>query len=179
VHDETELADLMRSALAGCDADYRLFLDRVASKVRSLARRKLSGYRGADVEDIVQETLLAVHTKRHTWRTDRPIGPWIAAIARYKVVDEMRRRGSRVEVDIADLADLLAVPETEATATEAMVDRALGALPSGQRSVVSAITIEGRSVRETATLFGMTEVAVRVALHRGLATIRARIGGAL
>lgn len=176
MRDEAEVAALMRRAIEGDDGAYRIVLLRIAALARDLARRKLAG-RPADVEDVVQEVVLAVHAKRHTWRQDRPIGPWIAAIARYKIVDELRRRGSRTEVDIAEFEDVLAAPERE-SAPDGLVERALGRLPSGQRSVVSAVGVEGRSVRETATLLGMTEVAVRVALHRGLAAIRRSIGGA-
>lgn len=176
MRDEAELAALMRKALDGDDRAYREFLERTAAQVRGWVRRKLAG-RPAEVEDVVQEVVLAIHAKRHTWRQERPIGAWIGAIARYKIVDELRRRAPRVEVDIAGLEGILAAPEAEAV-PEGLVDRALVALPPGQRSVVAAVTVEGHSIRETASRLGMTEVAVRVALHRGLAAIRRTIGGA-
>lgn len=177
VRNESELAALLACGLEGDERAYRLFLERVASQVRGLARWSLRSVDASDVEDIVQETLLAVHTKRHTWRRDRPVGPWIGAIARYKMVDALRRRGGRVTIDIDDLADVLPAPPEEETLSQTRIDAALVALPPGQRSVVSALTLEGRSIRETASRLGMTEVAVRVAFHRGLARIRALIGG--
>src|SRR5690606_41131913 len=77
----------MRAALGGDEAAYSDFLHRVAAIVRGSARRKLARTgTGIDAEDIVQETLLAIHLKRHTWRPSEPILPWIFAIARYKFI---------------------------------------------------------------------------------------------
>jgi len=172
---ETRLAGLLRAALGGDEAAYAEFLRLAASLVRPVARRKLGSGSGADPEDIVQETLLAIHLKRHTWRPDAPVLPWVYAIARYKVVDAYRRRGRRVEVDIEDFAETLAAPTSEG-ASEREIGKALDGLAAGQRKVVSAITVEGRSIAETAQALGMKETAVRVALHRGLAAIAARFG---
>jgi RNA polymerase sigma-70 factor (ECF subfamily) len=101
--DDPQLAALLRAAIAGDEASYARFLGSVAQLVRGLVRRKI-GAASMEIEDIVQETLLAIHSKRHTWRPDAPVLPWVRAIARYKVVDTFRRRGHRVEVDIADFA---------------------------------------------------------------------------
>ncbi len=167
--DEAELAGMLRAALAGDERAYAAFLSRVATLVRGATRRNAGS--GVDPEDIVQETLLAIHLKRHTWRSDHPVRPWVFAIARYKLIDAFRRRGRRLEVDIADYADDLAEPEAEQTASPREVERALAVLPAGQRRVVSAISIEGLSIAQAAERFGMNDVAVRVALHRGLAAI--------
>ncbi|MFI0846071.1 sigma-70 family RNA polymerase sigma factor [Mesorhizobium sp. IMUNJ 23232] len=166
--EEAELANLFRAALAGDEKAYAAFLSRVAALVRGFARRRID--HGVEPEDIVQETLLAIHTKRHTWRDDAPVRPWIFAIAKYKIIDAFRRRGRHIEVDIADFAETLAEPERE-SASPREVERALDRLPPGQRQVVSSISVEGRSIAETARAFGMNETAVRVALHRGLAAI--------
>ncbi len=130
---------------------------------------------GVDPEDVVQETLLAIHMKRHTWRNDGPVTPWLYAIARYKLIDAFRRRGHRVEIDISEIAETLAEPEPE-TLSDREIVRVLETLAPGQKSVVAAISVEGRSIRETATSLGMTETAVRVAHHRGLAAIAKRFG---
>lgn len=166
--DEADLARLFRAALSGDEQAYAAFLARVAALVRAVTRRKAGS--GIDTEDVVQETLLAIHLKRHTWRPDAPVRPWIFAIARYKLVDSMRRRGRRVEVDIADYAETLSEP-VEDVASPREIERALGELPPGQRRVVAAVGVEGRSIGEAAAAFGMNETAVRVALHRGLAAI--------
>jgi RNA polymerase sigma-70 factor (ECF subfamily) len=142
--------------------------------VRGFARRRtLQG--GVDPEDIVQETLLAVHVKRHTWRSDAPVKPWLYAIARHKLIDAFRRRGQRVEIDIDAIAETFAEPQPE-SATDQEIDRALETLAPGQRLVVAAVSVDGRSISETARSLGMSETAVRVALHRGLKTIARRFG---
>jgi RNA polymerase sigma-70 factor (ECF subfamily) len=166
--EDIELAGLLRMGLDGDEKAYAAFLSRVARMVRGFVRGKID--HGADPEDVVQETLLAIHLKRHTWRPDGAVLPWVFAIARYKLIDAFRKRGRRLEVDIADFADVLAEPEHE-KATPRDVERALGQLPSGQRQVVTAISVDGHSISETAKALNMNETAVRVALHRGLTAI--------
>ncbi len=102
-----------------------------------LVRRGLSraGANPAETEDVVQDILIAVHLKRHTWDPTRPIGPWISGIARYKIIDNMRRRGFRIELPIEDFAEILPAEEPE-TASQRDVTRSLEALPEGQRNVV-------------------------------------------
>lgn len=171
--DESELARLLRAAIAGDESAYGEFLRRAAGLVRGFARRKVQG--GIDPEDIVQETLLALHMKRHTWRNDAPVMPWLYAIARYKLIDAFRRRGRRVEIEIGEIAETFAEPEPE-TISDREIGRALETLAPGQRSVVTAVSVEGRSISETAKNLGMSEAAVRVALHRGLTAIAKRFG---
>ena len=172
--DEAELSRLLRAAIAGDERAYADFLHRIASVVRGFARRKIV-QGGVDPEDVVQETLLAIHVKRHTWRDDAPVLPWVYAIARFKLIDAFRRRGRRIEIEIDDIAETFAEPEAE-TVSERDINRALDGLPPAQRSVVSAVSVEGRSIGETAAKFGITETAVRVSLHRGLVAIARRFG---
>ena len=172
--EEAELAAFLRAAIGGDEKAYAAFLTRVAARVRIFARRRIT-QGGVDPEDVVQETLLAIHTKRHTWIADAPVLPWVNAIARHKLVDAFRRQGRRMEVDLDDHADSLPQPEAE-TVTSRDVGRALDALTPGQRAVVSAISVEGRSIAETAVRLSMNETAVRVALHRGLKAIASRFG---
>jgi RNA polymerase sigma-70 factor (ECF subfamily) len=171
--DDNELARLMRAAITGDERAYEQLLRQIAGLVRGFARRKVQS--GIDPEDIVQETLLAIHMKRHTWRTDAPVAPWIYAIARHKLIDAFRRRGSRMEIAIGEIAETCADPEPE-TIGQREINRALATLSLGQRSVVAAISVEGHSISETAKRLGMSEPAVRVALHRGLAAIAKRFG---
>ena len=173
--DEVELARLMRAAIAGDEKAYGDFLRRAACLVRNFARRKIV-HGGTDPEDIVQEVLLAIHLKRHTWRQNAPVTPWLYAIANYKIIDAFRRRGRRVEIEIGEIAETFAAPEPE-TISDREIGRALQTLAPGQRSVVAAVSVDGRSISETAASLGMSETAVRVALHRGLTAIARRIGG--
>lgn len=161
-------------AVAGDEKVYGDFLHEAARVIRARARRWSAGS-GIDAEDVVQEALLAVHLKRHTWRSDAPVIPWLHAIARYKFVDAVRRQARRPTVAIDGLEDTLASSETE-SARDWEIGRALEGLAPGQRSVVSAISIEGCSIAETAKRLDMNETAVRVALHRGLAAIARRFG---
>ena len=123
----------------------------------------------------VQETLLAIHIKRHTWRDDTPITPWVLAVARYKLIDAFRRRGRRVEIEIGEIVDTFAAPEPEAV-SEREIRRVLEMLAPGQRSVVAAVSVDGNSINQAARNLGMSETAVRVALHRGLTAIARRFG---
>lgn len=177
---EVDWADLMRSANAGDAAAYRRLLSELTPVLRSAARRALArgGMPAIDSEDVVQETLLAIHLKRHTWDTGAPIGPWVRAIARNKLVDMMRRRGRRTEVLIDDFTDVLAsdTPMPDAAAQSRDVDRHLDGLPARQCAVVRAIAVQGTSITETAQRLDITEGAVRVALHRGLAALAKKFG---
>jgi RNA polymerase sigma-70 factor (ECF subfamily) len=172
--DEAELSGLLRAAIAGDERAYADFLHRIAALVRGFVRRKVV-QGGVDPEDVVQETLLAIHVKRHTWRSDAPVLPWVYAIARFKLIDAFRRRGRRIEVEIDEIAETFAEPETE-TVSERDINRALEGLPPTQRSVVSSISVDGHSIGETAAKLGVSETAVRVSLHRGLAAIAKRFG---
>ena len=121
----------------------------------------------------MQETLLAIHLKRQTWRQDAPVGPWLYAIAAHKLTDAFRRKGRRPEIALPDDFDV-AAEEVQEQASEREIDRALETLAPSQRAVVASISVEGQTIAETAGRLGMTEGAVRVALHRGLAAIARR-----
>lgn len=170
----------MRAALVGDGMAYQTLLAALAPVLRATAQRGCLrvGLTAADAEDVVQETLLAVHLKRQTWQTDLPIGPWIRAIARNKLVDALRRRGRRgIELDVDAMSEVLAAPAPEESTVRQDVARHLDALAPGQRRVVQAIAVEGVSIRETAGRLDMSEGAVRVALHRGLAALALRLRG--
>lgn len=166
----------MREANAGDPAAYRRLLTDLAPVLRAIARRGLARTRlESDIEDVVQETLLAIHLKRHTWDETRPIGPWVRAIAHHKLVDALRRRGFRAEVPVDDLADVLPAPADDPERSVGHAEQYVNALPGRQKSVVRALTLDGATVRETARDLNMSEGAVRVALHRGLAALAAKV----
>jgi RNA polymerase sigma-70 factor, ECF subfamily len=170
---EDEWADQMRAAIAGDAGAYRTVLQSLTIFLRAEARRGFARYgRGtADVEDVVQETLLAIHLKRETWRTDEPIGPWVRAIARNKLIDSMRRGGKRINVPIDDVIDILPAAEPTEHLTQQDAEQILNLLQGRQRDIVESISLKGASIRETAAKFEISEGAVRVALHRGLAAL--------
>ncbi len=174
---EAEWTGLMRRASAGDAAAYERLLKALAPVLRAAARRGLAraGKGDADAEDIVQETLLAIHLKRHTWDESAPLGPWVRAIARNKLIDALRRRGRRIEMPIDDFADLLPDTAGQSSGIVGDVARNLGELPERQRNVVQAIAVEGISISQTAARLSVSEGAVRVALHRGLAAMAIKL----
>jgi RNA polymerase sigma-70 factor (ECF subfamily) len=176
--DRVEWGDLMRAAINGDGAAYNRLLKSLAPSLRAAAQQGLSrvGMSANEAEDVVQETLLAIHLKRDTWNPCRPFSPWVKAIARNKLVDAIRRRGPRKQISIDDFAEIIASEPNEPTPIFGKLDAHLQSLPARQRTVVRAISLEGASIRETAIRFGMSEGAVRVALHRGLASLAAKFG---
>ncbi|MGE0699449.1 MAG: sigma-70 family RNA polymerase sigma factor [Hyphomicrobiaceae bacterium] len=165
-----DLSALMRAANGGNAGAYRQLLDALAPMLRAVARRGLSRFnRGPEeAEDVVQEALLAIHLKRHTWDDAQPLEPWVRAIAHHKLVDMLRRRGftEHVPIEICDTLDQLSLAPTQLDGVECADLLAL--LPERDRAIVQGMAIEGRSAREVGLQLGLAEGAVRVALHRAL-----------
>jgi RNA polymerase sigma-70 factor (ECF subfamily) len=174
---EDEWTGLMRSANAGDEIAYRRLLKAVAPVLRATARRGLvrAGQSADQAEDIVQDILLAVHLKRHTWDENAPFAPWLFAIARNKLIDALRRRGRRIFVNIDDFAEVLPGEAAEDTIAASEVTALLNTLPDGQRDVLQSISVDGLSIKEAALKLAMSEGAVRVALHRGLSNLSSRM----
>lgn len=166
---------LMRAAIGGDSIAYRRLLASLTPVLRRVARGNGArlGLDGGDAEDVVQEVLLAIHLKRQTWDTDRPIVPWIMTITRNKLIDARRRRGNRQSMPIDDLTEALTAEENDDSMDRRDLDRLLGKLGDRQRDLVFSLSVEGRSVQETAARLDMTEGAVRVALHRAIKALAA------
>lgn len=169
-----DLATLMRAGRDGDEAAYRRALQLISDRVRGYVAYgyQAYGYHGEEVEDVVQETLLTVHLKRQTWDETRPLEPWLKAITRNKLVDHLRRKGHRKVVPIDDFAETLAAP-ADPGAELGPRDDLLAPLRERDRAIVESISIEGHSAREVADRLGMSEGAVRVALHRALKSLAA------
>ena len=174
---EDEWADLMRRGNVGDSGAYRQLLKALAPVLRAVTRRGLAraGQPLDQSEDIVQDILLAVHLKRHTWNADALFLPWLFAIARNKLVDALRRRGRRVFVNIDDFKETIASEPVAETVRASEVIVHLKGLPKRQRDVLQSITVESNSIKDTAAKLAMSEGAVRVALHRGLARLAAKL----
>src|ERR1700690_2766539 len=172
---EEKWATMMRAALTGDDVAYRRLLEDIGRAVRAMARGAFSRARvgDADVEDAVQETLLAIHLKRHTWDPEQPLAPWVYAIARHKVVDALRRRGRRKVEPLENFEEFLAAPEAEDPHALSDARKLLETLAPRQRDIVTSISLDGQSISATAKRLSMSEVAVRVALHRALKSLGA------
>lgn len=168
-----EWSDLMRAAMAGDDGAYQYLLADLSRALRITVRRGLGGsaLAGADAEDVVQDVILAIHLKRHTWDQAKPIGPWIMAITRNKLIDAIRRRGRRTEVPIDGFLDVLEASGQEDAIHAYDAAKVLSRLKGKARDIVQAIAIDGASAKEVAERLGMSEIAVRVQLHRSLKSL--------
>ncbi|MDB5501720.1 MAG: polymerase, sigma-24 subunit, subfamily [Tardiphaga sp.] len=174
---DDEWTDLMRSANAGDGVAYHRLLKSVTPVLRAGARRGLAraGQPPDQAEDIVQDILLAVHLKRQTWDTEAPFAPWLFAIARNKLIDALRRRGRRIFVNIDDFAEVIPSEPPAETLPQAEIADHLAGLPPRQRDVLQSIAVQSESIKATASKLSMSEGAVRVALHRGLASLAAKL----
>jgi RNA polymerase sigma-70 factor (ECF subfamily) len=173
---ERRWAAEMRSTQAGCGDAYVRFLTDVAVSFRKFAAADLRrfGIQPQDVEDVLQDILLAIHLKRHTWRPDHPLLPWLRAIIRHKCVDFVRRRRRRGELPIEYFPDIFPAlpPEPDMSAS---VQKVLGDLPRRQRQVIEELALGGTSVADAAIKLKMSRGAVYVAFHRALASLTAKL----
>ncbi len=172
---EQRLRDALLLGLGG-DADaYRRFLRQLGTHLRAFFRRRLFNWPD-DVEDLVQETLMAVHARRETYQPDQPLTAWVHAIARYKLIDLLRSRSVREALHdpLDDELELFAASEQDAGDARRDLGALLASLPERQRVPIEMVKIQGRSVAETAVFTGMSESAVKVGIHRGLKALAAR-----
>lgn len=175
---DRQWADLMRAANRGDTDAYRRLLAALAPALRGFSRRAFgrSGLGADEVEDAVQETLLAVHLKRHTWDEHQPLIPWVKAIARNKVIDALRRKGGSAHVPLDDVSETLADDRAQDAGKAADISNAVSHLKDRERAIVVAMSIEGASARDVAERLAMSEGAVRVALHRALKSLARTLG---
>ena len=173
---EERLRGMLVRGLAGDALAYHEFLKELSAHLRAFLRRRLV-HLPDDVEDLVQESLLAVHNQRHTYDADQPLTAWVHAIAKYKLVDLLRRRASRdlLNVPLDDEIDVFASADTEAAEARRDLGKLLELLPDRQRLPIIHVKLKGLSVVETARLTGMSESAVKVGVHRGLKALAAKI----
>ena len=172
--DEAELRTLMIGGLAGDAASQRALLRALAPVLRAFFARRLNGAEH-DVEDLVQDSLIAIHTRRATYDPGRPFTAWAYAVARYKMIDHFRRRKHDVPLD--DFADILSVGSFEdASGAQMDVDRLLGTLPPKQAAAIRATRIDGLSVAEAAARAGIGESDVKISVHRGLKALEKTLG---
>src|SRR6202049_4622261 len=152
----------MRLAISGDSAAYHRLLKAVAPVLRAGARRGLAraGQPVDQSEDVVQDILLAVHLKRHTWDANAPFAPWLFAIARNKLIDALRRRGRRVFVNIDDFAEIIPSEPAAETSPGSEVAVHLEGLSPRQRDVLQSIAVDSASIKATAAKLSMSEGAV-------------------
>lgn len=175
--DEERLRDQLARGLDGDSASYHAFLSELSAYLRAFLRRRLTRFPD-EVEDLVQETLLAVHNQRHTYLPAQPLTAWLHAIAKYKLIDFLRRgraRRDQFHDTLDDVPELLATAEGEAFEARRDLAKLLETLPPRQSLPIVRVKLQGLSVAETAVELGMSESAVKIGVHRGLKALAAKI----
>ena len=173
---EDRRGELLLCGLAGDASRYRAFLKELSAHLRAFRRERLTRLPD-EVEDLVQETLLAVHNQRHTYDAGQPLAAGVHAIARYKLVDLLRRRAGREALSdpLDDEFAVFAHTDTDAADARRDLGKLLERLPEPQRLPILHMKLEGRSVVEAARLTGMSESAVKVGVHSGLKALATMI----
>lgn len=166
--DKYNLDQLVSDVAAGDAASYRRLLEASATLVRGYVLSKIGGGpMRAEAEDIVQETLLAVHLKYNSYDPSLPYLPWLRTIAHHKLIDSFRRRKINVPLDDV-LNDTIADPTPQNTDAALTLERLLSALPDKQQKIVKLARIDGKSMAEIAADLNITVADVKVTLHRAL-----------
>lgn len=173
---EEKYKALMIASVAGDAGAYRALLHLSANRLRAYFRYRLSG-RDADVEDLVQETLLAVHNKRASYLPSLPYTAWLHAIARYRLIDFLRREGRRPKVPLDDVPDQGIDDDSDAVLAGIDIERLLDGLSAKQAAAIRLTRIDGLSVREAAQRSGQSEPSIKVNVHRGLGRLIAKVNG--
>ncbi len=169
--EEPELHMLMLSGLGGDAAAHTCLLQKVGGHLRGYFRGRLSrlGRGVADAEDLVQETLIALHTRRHTYDSSQLFTPWVQAIARYKLIDYLRRtRASARDVELDEAEDVWTSNSEGGAESTFDLEGLLAHVSPKVRQTIRLVKLEGLSVEETAVHTGMSVSAVKVSVHRGL-----------
>lgn len=164
----------MQRALTGDAGSYRELLTCVTDRLRSYFSRRL-GLDSPEIEDLVQETLLAVHVRRHTYEENRPFTPWLHAIAKYKLVDHYRKKRIDIPISDYDTESIFSAGEIEETSARADVNRLLENLPPQTRDYIRSVKIEGQPISTVSARHHVSDSAVKVAIHRGIKQIADRL----
>ena len=164
IADEQTLSRLMAAAQKGDRRAYATLLDESMRWLERYFRRRIAP---AQIDDLVQDVLLSLHRKLASYDPSRPFLPWLAAIARYRWVDHLRRVYRCDEVSGEGL-DLAVAPEQEVVAARISLERLFEQLPEAQARVIELVKIEGQSIRQAASVSGQSESLVKVNIHRGL-----------
>src|SRR3984893_7673345 len=176
--DETGLKSLMLAGLDGDAASHRALLGQLSGRLRAYYRGKLAriGRGAVEAEDLVQEAVLAIHLKRHTYDPAEPLTPWVHAIARYKLIDFLRRSRTSISDVPIDEADTMMAHDDNVDAESSYdVRRLMERLPKNMRCSIEAVKLEGQSIAEAAERCGISESGVKMNIHRGLKALAALI----
>jgi len=171
---EAELRALMSAGLAGDATAYRALLGRLSANLRAYYKGRLAriGRSATEAEDLTQEALMAIHTRRHTYDPAEALTPWVHAIARYKLIDHLRQtHASMKDLPIEDAEEIMAQDDLVGTESAYDLTRLLSQLPDKMRRTIQLVKLDGLSVAETANQCGISESDVKVSVHRGLKSL--------
>jgi RNA polymerase sigma-70 factor, ECF subfamily len=173
---ESRIKPLWLRAQGGDDAAYRDALLLIARRLRGFFRRRLAALPD-EVEDLVQETLLVLHLQRGTYDPTLPVGAWVHAIARHKLVDLFRRRGRReaLHEPLDDLDEALHPLANDEQPARRDLGALLAELPAAQQQAIVLTRIEGLSMQEASARTGVSVAALKVQVHRGLKRLAEKV----
>ncbi|WP_337029981.1 sigma-70 family RNA polymerase sigma factor [Pantoea agglomerans] len=161
---------LMARAQAGDRAAYNQLLKAMVPAIRALVCKKI--HDEGLVEDVIQETLLAIHRVRHTYDPQRPILPWVAAIASARAIDALRHRGRRQEVQDEEELQRQPAASAESSADTDILSGYLDNLPQRQREIVESVHLREQSLAQAAAETNQSLSAVKSLLHRAMVNLR-------
>ena len=171
IADEASLAQLMAASQKGDASAYRVLLAEIQLWLERYFRRRVAP---AQLDDLVQEVMMAVHAKRATWDPTRAFLPWLAAIARYRWIDHLHKVYRKAEDELGD-HDTPEDSEEEAMMARMSLERLFVHLPEKQSEVIELVKIEGLSIAEASAKTGQSESLVKVNIHRGLKKLSALV----
>jgi RNA polymerase sigma factor (sigma-70 family) len=175
---DRHFADLMRSAQDGAQSSYIQLLEEVTPPIRRYVRSRRKFLQSADVEDLVQDILLSLHSARATYDPTRPFFAWLWTIARNRLADGARRYARRtanevpVEWPPETISEEAANVPGEVYGDPEALGQAMQQLPPGQRQAIEMLKLRELSLREAAAATGLSIVALKVAVHRGMKALR-------
>lgn len=171
IADEATMAQMMAASQKGDRAMYRALLTEAQLWLERYFRKRVAP---AQLDDLVQEVLVAVHAKRATWDPTRAFYPWLAAIARYRWIDHLRKVYRSAEDEFGD-HDAAEDSEEEAVMARMSLERLFVQLPDKQAEVIELVKIEGLTISEASAKSGQSESLVKVNIHRGLKKLSALV----
>jgi RNA polymerase sigma-70 factor (ECF subfamily) len=169
--DEPELRALMLAGLDGDAISHKVLLKKLSSYLRAYFKGQLAriGRGSVDAEDLVQETLMSIHTRRHTYDRAQLLTPWVYAIARYRFIDYLRRsKTASVGLPIEEAEQVFAMDDVCSVESSIDLKRLLAQLTPKTRQAVQWVKLDGLSVSEAAERAGVSQSAIKVSVHRGL-----------
>lgn len=174
---EMRLRSLMLASLDGDAAAYRSLLAELGRHLRPYFTRRLTPAFASHAEDLVQETLLAIHVRRLTYDRNRPFTAWLHAVAHHKFVDHVRRQSIRLTVPLEDDAPIIAHDDSADSLARRDLNVVLETVPARTGDLIRRTKVDGASIAEAAAAHGMTETAAKVSIHRGLKALVTRFAG--